>query len=230
MIVMDLSNSSKPINSVRIHAGFFKLATVVIAVFFLSSCISYTSFGTARMLDKNKVEIIPYVSQSRFAVISNDPQYSPVDVNSTYGIALGYGMSNRLNFSGNVERINFGSSSGLYGFRIGVKKAIRPDREAVSFSLGYYNLSLFRICANGYSNFYITRKIYYCFDPAVNCLIYLGRPVNKSAFNVSANIFNNMTFELDSHFYLRPEVSFDVFSALRGVFWFNYGIAGGFVF
>jgi len=173
---------------------------------------------------------MPYVSQSKLMSIAKDASHSPVDVNSVYGISLGYGLSKGLNLTGNVELTSFGSFSDFYSFRIGMKKAIRPDKDAISLCLGYYNSSFLRIGVNGYSNFYLTRKIYYCFDPAFNVLIYIGNPNYEPDICFSAFIFNNMTFEIGNHFFIRPEVSFDVFSVFQGVFWFNYGIACGLSF
>jgi hypothetical protein len=228
--LMDPINCNRPTQSSLRYVGVFELVIILLATFSLNSCISSTSFETARMLNKNKIEIMPYVSQSKIITITDYPNYSPIDVNSIYGVSIGYGLSKELNLLGNVEQISIGSSPGLYGFRIGIKKAIRLNKDAFSFSLGYYDKSLLKLCANGYSNYYLTRKIYYCFDPAINGLIYLGNSTGETGYYFSAFIFNNMTFELGKHFYIRPEVSFDVFKVFQGIFWFNYGIAGGLTF
>ena len=106
---------------------------------------------------------------------------------------------------------------GQHYFQIEPKFEIDPQRNAVSFPIGFSKLENSRLVqfgARSFSNFYLNRRAFYCLSVSGMALVNLDADNDWGGALLVNNVFN---FGLPYRLYVRPQLGIDATALLYSV-------------
>jgi hypothetical protein len=207
----------------NVQIKFFLQAAFVISVLMFNSCLTQTTYETAKLLKKNQFDLSPsYSGYYLYAKSSEDFKINDNWKNS-YGANIGYGISSSFNLYGYYEYSDYplfskyGSKMGQNYFQLEPKFEIEAQKSAVSFPVGFSNFDdakIIQFGAKSFSNIYINRRMFYCLSVSGMATVILEEKIDWGGALFINNIFN---YGLPYQFYIRPQLGVDLTTILYSV-------------
>jgi hypothetical protein len=198
-------------------------AASVLSALIFNSCLTQTTYETARLIKKNQFDITPSYSGYYLHAKASEEYSINDNWKNSYGASFGYGISSDFNLYGYYEYTDYplfakyGNSEGQHYFQIEPKFEIELQKNAVSFPLGFSKFSgidIVQFGAKSFSNFYLNRRMFYCLSVAGMATVILDEEKDWGGALFINNVFN---YGLPYRFHIRPQLGIDVTSILYSV-------------